>query len=229
MKGWICLHRSIQEHWIWQDPVKLKWWIDILISVNHEGKKVNIGLKLIECDRGQSVLSLSNWAKRWNVSKHTVNNFFTLLKNDNMITTENLIKTIRITVCKYDTYQDVLNASGTDGEQSGNASGTDGETNNNDNNDNNEKQNIKAEFEIFFNAYHSITKLSKTDKQAAEKYFVKLSKKDRQKALDNIKPYFDSLRDKSYCKKCRTYLSDKNYNDEFNPNNTSVVPGPNFM
>lgn len=139
-KGWICLYRDITDHWLWNDAVKLKWWLDILLSVNHKDKKVLIGNKLIECNRGQSVLSLSNWAKRWSVSKHTVNNFFTLLKNDNMITTENLIKTIRITVCKYDTYQDVSNASGTDGERSGNASGTDWETNNNDNNDNNEEQ-----------------------------------------------------------------------------------------
>lgn len=91
---------------------------------------------------------------------------------------------------------------------------------------------IKAEFEVFFTAYHSITKLSKTDKHAAEKYFTRLTKTDRQKALNNIQPYFDSLKDKAFCKKCRTYLSGKSYNDEFNAQSLDSLPGmpaPNFM
>lgn len=172
--GWIKLHRSIQEHWIWQDPIKFKWWIDILISVNHESKKVNVGLSLIDCDRGQSVLSLSSWAKRWGVSKHAVNNFFTLLKKDNMITTENMIKTIRITVCNYDIYQDALYASGTDGEQSGNASGTDGETNKNEKNNKNEKKEEEYNklYVGFISSFNSIkgSKFRSTDKVRKQFY-----------------------------------------------------------
>ena len=67
----------------------------------------------------------------------------------------------------------------------------------------------------FWDSYHSITSLPKTDYQAALKYWNKLSESEQQKAIENIKPYFDSLKDKKYCKKARTYLADKNYNDEF--------------
>lgn len=108
MKGWISLHRSIRDHWIWQDPNKLRWWLDILMSVNHEDTKVNVGFQLFECKRGQSIMSLQSWAKRWEVSKDTVRNFFVLLAKDKMIHTENLSKTTRLTVCNYDTYQDRL-------------------------------------------------------------------------------------------------------------------------
>lgn len=108
MKGWISLHRSIRDHWIWQDPIKLRWWIDILMSVNHEDAKVNVGYQLFECKRGQSIMSLQSWAKRWGVSKDTVRNFFVLLAKDGMIHTENMLKTTRLTVCNYDTYQDRL-------------------------------------------------------------------------------------------------------------------------
>jgi len=94
--GWIKLHRSIQDHWIWQDPLKLKWWLDIIMEVNHADNKVNLGLKIIECKRGQSVISLSGWAKRWGVSKSMVRNFFNLLENDGMITQENVTKSTRI-------------------------------------------------------------------------------------------------------------------------------------
>lgn len=70
----------------------------------------------------------------------------------------------------------------------------------------------------FWDSYHSITGLRKTDLQAAQKYWDKLSDIERQKAIDNIKPYYDSLKDKKYCKKARTYLADKNFNDEFKVN-----------
>lgn len=108
MEGWIKLHRSIQEHWIWQDPVKLKWWIDILISVNHKDAKINIGNEIYECKRGQSIKSLNTWAIDWKTSKDTVKNFFNLLEKDKMITRENLLISTRLTVCNYVTYQDDL-------------------------------------------------------------------------------------------------------------------------
>ena len=74
----------------------------------------------------------------------------------------------------------------------------------------------KNDFIIFWDKYHETTKLLKSDKDAAEKYWNKLKAIEQQKALENIKLYFDSLPDKKYCKKARTYLSDKNFNDEFN-------------
>ena len=117
------LHRKITEHWIWNDPVKLKWWLDILLYVNHEDKKVNIGVKLIECKRGQSVMSLQNWAKRWWVSKSAARNFLELLEKDKMIKIENISISTRITVCGYEDYQRPAHASKT-GE----------DPNNNDNN-----------------------------------------------------------------------------------------------
>lgn len=134
--GWISIYRRIREHWIWQDPVKFKWWIDILLTVNHEDKKVNIGMRLIECKRGQAVMSLRNWADRWKVSRDSTRNFLELLKKDGMITTENLINTTRITVCNYDDYQGGLRTSQTQTERQPNASQTLADTNNNFNNSN---------------------------------------------------------------------------------------------
>jgi len=78
-----------------------------------------------------------------------------------------------------------------------------------------EKGSEKIDFNIFWDSYHSITSLKKTDLDAAKKYWKKITKTEQQKAIDNIKLYYDSLSDKKYCKKARTYLADKNYNDEF--------------
>ena len=143
MEGWIKLHRQILEHWVWKDPVKFQWWMDMLLMANHADTKVNIGFELYDCKRGQSILSLKSWGERWGVSKHTVRNFFVLLEKDLMITHENLQKTTRITICKYDTYQSDLHGEGTHRERIGNAKGTQKESNKNVKNEktvNNEKK-----------------------------------------------------------------------------------------
>ena len=105
MAGWIKIERDIIYHWIWTDPVKLKWWLDLLLMVNHSDTVVNLGFQLLVCSRGQSVMSLKSWAERWGVSKDSVRNYFVLLCKDKMISTENLKITTRITICNYDTYQ----------------------------------------------------------------------------------------------------------------------------
>jgi len=117
MAGWLKLSRDINKHWIWKDPVKLKWWVDILLTVNFSDNKINIGNELYDCKRGQSIMSLKSWGERWNVSKDTVRNFFNLLEKDSMITHENLTKTTRITVCNYETYQSDLHDSQTQTER----------------------------------------------------------------------------------------------------------------
>jgi hypothetical protein len=107
-EGWISIHRAIQDNWIWKDANKLKWWLDILLTVNTNTAKVNIGNEIYDCKRGESLLSIQSWANRWEVSKDTARNFLNLLEKDNMITRVNLGKTTRLTVCKYDSYQQPL-------------------------------------------------------------------------------------------------------------------------
>lgn len=92
---------------------------------------------------------------------------------------------------------------------------------------------IIISFENFFYEYHRITKLKKSDKEAALKKWKQLSKTEQKKAFDNIQNYYDSLSDKKYCKKARTYLNDKNFNDEFSaplfPAITDVKPKNNEL
>lgn len=87
-----------------------------------------------------------------------------------------------------------------------------------------EKKGKEELFTTFWDKWHSITGQPKTDMQAAKKYFLRLTKSEKEKALLNIHPFFNSLRDKSYCKKARTYLRDKNFNDEFKTINKDEWP-----
>lgn len=124
MEGWIKVHKQLQDHWIWQDPIKLRWWLDILLTVNFKDAKVNVGFELYECKRGQSIHSLKWWAERWRVSKDSARNFLKLLEKDGMILHESLSKSTRITVCNYDTYQSDLHVGQTHSKRRANAKQT---------------------------------------------------------------------------------------------------------
>lgn len=106
--GWIKIHRRVSDHWIWDDAQYFKAWISIIMTVNYEPKPVYIQGELIDCYRGQALLSLQNWSalfgKGWTIQR--VRTFFDLLIKDGMISTEGLRKTTRVTVCKYDDYQE---------------------------------------------------------------------------------------------------------------------------
>ena len=107
MKGWIKMHRSIRGHWIMKNPHYFTAWFIILTEVNHQDNKVLIGSSLIDCPRGSSLNSLKTWSEilgnEWSIQK--VRTFFSLLESDKMINTESVSRTTRLSVCKYDTYQ----------------------------------------------------------------------------------------------------------------------------
>lgn len=124
MEGWVKLYRKTKDHWLWGSERRLKWWLDILLTVNYTDSKVLIRGSLIDCKRGQSIRSLETWAKDWGVSKKTVKDFFLLLQKDNMIEYESVQISTRITVCNYDTYQDMVHGEETQSKRKVNAKGT---------------------------------------------------------------------------------------------------------
>ncbi len=84
----------------------------------------------------------------------------------------------------------------------------------NENRDRNKDKNIDS-FNLFWEKYHQITNMPKTDKKPAIRKWKQLNKTEKNKACENIEKFFNSIKDKSFCKKARTYLEDKNFNDEF--------------
>jgi hypothetical protein len=71
-------------------------------------------------------------------------------------------------------------------------------------------------FETFWELYHKETKKPKTDKDDAIKKWNKLTKKERQLAIDKVADYAKTNKP-DFLKKARTYLGDKNFNDEMKP------------
>ena len=85
MSGWVKIHRSIQDHWIWENPVKLKWWLDLIMMANHQENKILINGELVTIEAGERHTSEDKLSARWGVSRNTVRKFLALLEKDGMI------------------------------------------------------------------------------------------------------------------------------------------------
>jgi len=167
------------NHWLWEDKPfsKGQAWIDMLLLMNHETKKVLLGNELIEVKRGEHITSEYILADRWGWSRKKVRNFLQLLVDDGMI--ENLKedkKRTRLRVCNYNDYQISKNYDGTTMELDENYAGTSeellGNLNNNDNNYNNENNMLSLSIseseeetsrDIFPNFYQWIEKKNYTE------------------------------------------------------------------
>ena len=86
--GWIKLHRKIRDNWIWEDPEKLRAWLDILMMVNHEDKSIPVNGKMLTIKSGQKLTSIVQLSERWGWSRNRVYRFLELLKQDNMCTVD---------------------------------------------------------------------------------------------------------------------------------------------
>lgn len=106
MAGWIKLHRSIQEHWIWDNPVYLKWWLDLLLMANHKPNEVLVNGKIERIDIGERLTSEVKLSERWSVDRKTVRKFLSLLEKEGMISLEKSRKKgTTYKVLKYKDYQ----------------------------------------------------------------------------------------------------------------------------
>ena len=86
-KGWIKLYRSIEDHWLWQYE-KFNYqsaWVDLLMMVNHEPRKIHIADKIITLQPGQKWTSIRKLADRWKWKDDKVSKFLKLLESDGMI------------------------------------------------------------------------------------------------------------------------------------------------
>jgi len=109
MSGWIKLHRSLKDHFLFDfnEPDKALAWIDLLLSASFEDCKAHIKGRVINVSRGQFVVSQVTLQKRWGMSQNKVKRFLNLLENEGMVDVQTNDATTIITICNYDNYQEV--------------------------------------------------------------------------------------------------------------------------
>lgn len=175
MEGWISIHRTLQNHFLWEDKPfsKGQAWIDLLLLVNHSDNKIMIGNEVINVERGSHITSEIKLMKRWGWSKSKVRNFLLLLENDSMIVKKTDSKKTTLTICNYDVWQDMKTAKRPEKDCKKTAKRLQKDTNNNDNNENNDnndnnKENtyVKKITDFFNEQCNSFPKILKiTDKR----------------------------------------------------------------
>ena len=105
MSGWILISRAIKGHWIWKDPERLKWWIDLIITANFEPSTEFVSGQNIFCGRGQLITTQSGLSRQWKADYHVIHRFLRKLEGDGMIRIEGNTHWTRITIINYDEYQ----------------------------------------------------------------------------------------------------------------------------
>ena len=195
MSGWIKIHRSITNHWLYTEKrvfSKFEAWNDILLTVNYIDAKTIIKGSLYEVKRGQSILSLDSWSKRWNWDKSKVRRFLNTLQLDNMIVIKSDTVTTQLTVCNYESYQGERNADETQMKRKRNTDDT----------------NIrkKENKEILFSDFWKVYDKSVDKKKCLEK-FIKLTEEDIKLILEVLPIYVTETKDKKFRKNPLTWLN----------------------
>lgn len=106
--GWIKLYRSIRSNWIWANGNEryAKWWMDLIMMVNHEPRKILVNGNLITIGVGQRLTSIKKLSETWGTTRRTVDRFLSLLEEDNMIEVQKTkTKGTTIKVLHYADYQ----------------------------------------------------------------------------------------------------------------------------
>ncbi len=154
-RGYVPIYRSIQDNWIWMNDEpfsKGQAWVDLLLSVNHEEKKILVNGNVKYIKPGQRWTSLRVLADRWQWSKDRVKRFLNLLISEQMIHIDKTPNGTLLTVINWDNFNnynhDLCDTNkDTDKDTHKDTDETQTGRNNNDNNENNvnnEKEDIPA-------------------------------------------------------------------------------------
>ncbi|MCY8971474.1 Replication protein O [Bacillus atrophaeus] len=180
MIGWIKLHRSVQDHWIYQEKRKFskyEAWLDLLMMASHKDNKFVLGNELYEVKRGQFISSIRKLGERWSWSNTKVTQFLDLLRKDEMIDFKKDTKKTLITIVNYGVYHDSDEEKKTVIEHKNDTKATQKHTIKNDKNVKNEK-NIKPsrlKYEIcdMENAEYLFKEIQKNNPDAKKPNFEK--------------------------------------------------------
>lgn len=112
MAGWQKVYRDITKHWLWEDKPfsRGQAFIDLLLMVNHQDKKILFNGDLVEVKRGSRITSLRQLGESWGWSRTKVKKFLEQLEKDGMITVKSDSKKTVVSIENYSVYQDSKNS-----------------------------------------------------------------------------------------------------------------------
>ena len=104
--SFIKLYRKIQDNWIWDNPLYLKCWIDMLMRASIKPSSMLLNNQIVEVNRGEIVFSQRNFAKRNNITRQRLRTFLKKLEKTNMIRLKSNPDVTHIIIVSYSTHND---------------------------------------------------------------------------------------------------------------------------
>lgn len=175
MDGWIKLHRQILQ-WQWYDDANVfRLFLHLLLQANHD----DLIWRGIEIKRGQKFTSVQHLGKELKISDKGIRIALSKLKKTGEIDIKGASNGTMITICKYDTYQLVLE---TEGQAKGQTRGKRGATNKKDKNSDINISLWRDDFNVYlaeckeaFRQYYTDENFIKTQQALNPNVNVKLS------------------------------------------------------
>jgi GTP-sensing pleiotropic transcriptional regulator CodY len=181
VEGWIKLHRQFTE-WEWYTDDKcFRLFIHILLKCNHKdaqwrGETIN---------RGEMITSLGKLAEQVGMTMQTLRTTLSKLESTGEINKQSTSKLTRITVCKYNNYQEdqqttnnQTNKPLTNDQQTTNKPLTTNKNDNNEDNGKKEKNNTIVEIYDHYATFDNLKKhrsLTKEMEKAVKKFMKETS------------------------------------------------------
>lgn len=105
--SYVKLHRTIVGHWVWQNAEYYRLWSLILMEANWKDSKALMGGDFVTIKRGDVLTSLKRLSELSGSSIQTVRTFLEYAERDGMIAKQATRFATHLTVCNYETYQEV--------------------------------------------------------------------------------------------------------------------------
>lgn len=214
-KGFILLHRQLEDNWLWlSEPfTKGQAWVDLLILASHSGNTFFIRGNKIELKTGEIGYSKEQLASRWKWSRKKVLNFLKMLEKEQQIEQQKTPSLVVVRIVNYEKYQKKEQQTT---QQKNNRKPTEEHKQIIKNNDNNDKEINNERFEEFWNLYDY--KKSKPKAILAYEKAIKID--SHENILNGVKAYIKSRgNDKQYWKHPTTWLNAHAWQDEYNTKN----------
>lgn len=206
MTGWIKLHRSLMEHWIWGEPEAVIFWLSLLMDANHTTVKKLFNGSLVEIKRGELLFGLESFEKKTGVSIRKMRRYLSMMEKEGMIDRQKRNKYSLITIANYEKHQ------GDDRQATSERQANDKQTAalKNVNNDLNGKKQDSTPYQAIVDSYHDrlpmmpgVRKLTDARKRHIKSRWAEISKEGKdQSYFDGFFEYVsesDFLKTGSFC------------------------------
>ena len=102
--SFIKLYRKIQDNWIWENPLYLKCWLDMLMRASIKPSSALINEQVIQVNRGDIIFSQRVFCKRNSISRQKLRTLLKKMEKTKMISIKTNPNITHLSLNNYELY-----------------------------------------------------------------------------------------------------------------------------